>query len=59
MSVDIKTWVTELNALAIGILVLLPELGVNMPSKAALAILAILNILLRIANKNGWIGKIE
>ncbi len=52
-----KTWITELSLLALFVLPLLPEIGIDMSAEANVRIMAISSILTRIAMKEGWFEK--
>ena len=50
-----RTLITEMNALALAVLALCAVFGVEIPEEASAPIIVILNVLLRMAKKKGWI----
>ena len=50
-----RTLITEMNGLVLAILTLCAVFGVEIPEEASAPIIVILNVVLRMIKKKGWI----
>ena len=55
MGEEKRTWITEVNALAAAIIAILVACGIAIPGEVYGGVVVLLNVLMRIASKKGWL----